>query len=66
MSNWEKVFYNQISAYIEKINQFLSTHYEVTRLGNYIKIVGGYAFKAQIIEILVFQLLEYQTFKMKK
>ena len=66
MSNWEKVFYNQISAYIEKINQFLSTHYEVTRLGNYIKIVGGYAFKSSNYRNIGIPIIRISDFQNEK
>jgi len=46
MNNWEQVFYSNISTYIGLINKTLSTKFPLTKLGQYIKLKGGYAFKS--------------------
>jgi type I restriction enzyme, S subunit len=43
---WEKVFYNNLSTYISLINEELSTKFTPEPLSNHIKVLGGYAFKA--------------------
>ena len=46
MNTWEHVFYLNISIYIGLINKTLSTKFPLTKLGQYIKLKGGYAFKS--------------------
>ena len=45
-TNWEKVFYHNISKYIQIITNLLSESYSPEPLKNHIKIQGGYAFKS--------------------
>ncbi len=42
----QKVFYNNLSVYLELINNNLSKKIKIERLGNHIKVLGGYAFKS--------------------
>lgn len=44
-SDWENVFYNSVGTYVQCINNELSKEIKLEPLSNYIKIVGGYAFK---------------------
>ncbi len=44
--NWQKVFYTQFSGYAEILNTYLQDNYIESKLGDYIKILGGYAFKS--------------------
>ncbi|GBO51838.1 type I restriction-modification system, specificity subunit S [Pseudanabaena sp. lw0831] len=46
MDNWEKVFFNNIPAYLLIINASLSIQFESTPLKKYVKLLGGYAFKS--------------------
>ncbi|OIP75155.1 MAG: hypothetical protein AUK48_08165 [Oscillatoriales cyanobacterium CG2_30_44_21] len=46
MDNCEKVFFNNIPAYLSIINTSLSTQFESTPLKKYVKLLGGYAFKS--------------------
>ena len=46
MNSIEKVFYTNISTYIDLINTTLSKKFPLTKLGEYIKVKGGYAFKS--------------------
>ena len=42
----QKVFYNNLSTYLNLINNYLSKEFRLEKLGRYIKILGGYAFKS--------------------
>jgi len=42
----QKVFYNNLSTYLKLINKFLSKKIKLEKLGKYIKVLGGYAFKS--------------------
>lgn len=42
---WKDVFYNSVGTYVNVINIELSQEYPLEPLSDYIRIVGGYAFK---------------------
>ncbi len=42
----QRVFYNNLSIYLELINNYLSKKIKTGKLGKHIKIFGGYAFKS--------------------
>ncbi len=43
---WEKVFFKNLDTYIEIINSYLTKEFNPQPLSDYIKIIGGYAFKS--------------------
>ncbi|MFW5846999.1 MAG: restriction endonuclease subunit S [Nanoarchaeota archaeon] len=46
----QEVFYNNLSTYLKLINLFLSKNIKPEKLGKYIKILGGYAFKSSLYQ----------------
>ena len=66
MNNWEQVFYTNISTYIGLINKTLSKKFPLAKLGEYIKVKGGYAFKSseyQVSGIPVIRISDFQNEK---
>ena len=46
MDNWGKVFFDNIPAYLLIINSSLSIRFQATPLKQYVRLLGGYAFKS--------------------
>jgi len=66
MNNCEQIFYSNISTYISLINETLSAKFSITKLGNYIKLKGGHAFKSHKYKTTGIPIIRISDFKNEK